>query len=92
MIPETTPGDAWHMARPLPLRLNNEREVYGGRTEITEKNWMPFVYNDELYITYHVVPRHMVGALAFGMMRCVPGHAASPLPGRCHDHRRRLLR
>jgi hypothetical protein len=60
VIPETVPSDPWHMSRPLPLRLNNEADVYGNRTEIIEKNWMPFVYNNELYITYHVVPQHMV--------------------------------
>lgn len=78
VVPETLPPDPWHMARPLPLRLNNEPEVYGGRTEITEKNWMPFVYNNELYVTYHVVPRHMVGRAALHGVLCTGSCCMSP--------------
>lgn len=60
MVPETQPGDAWHIARPVQMSIENEAAVYKGRHFVFEKNWMPFIYNNELYITYYLCPRHIV--------------------------------
>ncbi len=58
--PAATGGNQWALQRPLALTLNNDPDIYLDRTEIIEKNWMPFVHDDTLYFTYLVSPRHLV--------------------------------
>jgi hypothetical protein len=56
----TTPS-TWEdllRAPPLLLRLADAKERYGSRHSIVEKNWMPFVVNDRLYITHSLAPQH----------------------------------
>jgi hypothetical protein len=42
------------------MRLADEVKRYGGRQGIWEKNWMAFLHNDDLYITYQLSPWHVV--------------------------------
>jgi hypothetical protein len=60
VVPETEPGNPWHLARPVPMRLADESKRYEGRKGIWEKNWMAFVHSNELYITYQLTPWHLV--------------------------------
>lgn len=60
VLPATRPGEPWHLARPVAMRLADESKRYEGRQGIWEKNWMAFVHDGELYVTYQLSPWHLV--------------------------------
>lgn len=50
--------DALQGAQPVPLHIKDAAAVYGSKYAIVEKNWMPFVYNGQLFVTYSLAPKH----------------------------------
>lgn len=45
---------------PVSLAISDAKAVYGHDHSISEKNWMPFLWQGQLYVTYQLVPRHRV--------------------------------
>ncbi|WIA44576.1 hypothetical protein OEZ86_007300 [Tetradesmus obliquus] len=45
---------------PLPLAIADAKAVYGQQHSVNEKNWMPFVWQDQLLVTYALTPKHRV--------------------------------
>jgi hypothetical protein len=60
VFPETVPGDMWHIQRPVAMRIGDEAIRFKQRQGVWEKNWMPFLYSNELFISYQTAPRHLV--------------------------------
>jgi hypothetical protein len=59
-------ADAWSIKRPRELKAGAfARQLYGGKGSaagqepIKEKNWMPFVYQDRLFMTHSVHPHRV---------------------------------
>lgn len=48
--------DVWNLIVPVPLSAN----VRYSRRTVKEKNWMPFIYSDELYFSYSVQPHKVL--------------------------------
>jgi hypothetical protein len=44
----------------VPLSLTDAKAVYGRQHSISEKNWMPFIWQNDLFVTYTVTPKHRV--------------------------------
>jgi hypothetical protein len=57
---EASPWDALEGAAPLGYTISDAVATYGKKHSIYEKNWMPFVYEDELYVVYSLAPVHKV--------------------------------
>jgi hypothetical protein len=54
-------GTSWESLRnsqPVPLHIKDAAAVYGKKYAIVEKNWMPFVYNGQPFVTYSLAPKH----------------------------------
>lgn len=74
---------AWTGAQPVPLVLSDAAAVYGKGYAINEKNWMPFVYEDQLLVTYSLAPKHRVyqlhpdGSAVFKCETDSGGHGSS---------------
>uniref|UniRef100_A0A383V4I4 Uncharacterized protein n=1 Tax=Tetradesmus obliquus TaxID=3088 RepID=A0A383V4I4_TETOB len=45
---------------PLPLAIADAKAVYGQQHSVNEKNWMPFVWQGQLLVTYALTPKHRV--------------------------------
>eukprot|EP00878_Enallax_costatus_P006535 GHUV01006852.1.p1 GENE.GHUV01006852.1~~GHUV01006852.1.p1 ORF type:complete len:812 (+),score=281.02 GHUV01006852.1:993-3428(+) len=45
---------------PVGLAISDAKAVYGREHSINEKNWMPFVWEGKLFVTYRLVPTHKV--------------------------------
>lgn len=52
--------EAYQRRAPVGLVISDAKAVYGHEHSITEKNWMPFVWEGNLYMTYKLVPTHKV--------------------------------
>ena len=55
-----SPWDALEGTPPLGFTISDAVAAYGKKHSIYEKNWMPFVYEDELYVVYSLSPVHKV--------------------------------
>lgn len=53
-----TSWDALRASQPVPLHIKDASAVYGTKYAIVEKNWMPFVYEGQLFVTYSLAPKH----------------------------------
>jgi hypothetical protein len=60
------PADVWSIKRPRELKAGAySRQLYGGKgtlagqEPIKEKNWMPFVHRDRLFMTHSVHPHRV---------------------------------
>lgn len=54
----STSWDALRASQPIPLYIKDAAAVYGTKYAIVEKNWMPFVYEGQLFVTYSLAPKH----------------------------------
>lgn len=58
----TSEGNAgpWDWPMPCPLRFKEPKKHYGRRGFVREKNWMPFIYKNELYATQELTPHRVL--------------------------------
>lgn len=54
-----TKPDAWDLKTPVALEASIFPHLYHQRSNVKEKNWMPFVYKNELYMTHNVNPHRV---------------------------------
>lgn len=53
--------DRWDLKSPVPLvALDTFPEMYTNRRNVKEKNWMPFVHQDDLYVIHSVLPHRVL--------------------------------
>jgi hypothetical protein len=50
-------------APPLPLTITDAVTVYKDMSTVEEKNWALFHYNDTVYVSYQLAPKHRVYTL-----------------------------
>lgn len=59
-------SDPWNLQRPVSLTLKPPKGLYTRKLHVKEKNWMPFIYRDKLYVTYSVQPHRVFEILSNG--------------------------
>lgn len=53
-------GGNWSLPHPVALRADKYPQLYRGRGDIKEKNWMPFHYRDRLYMVHSMHPHRVL--------------------------------